>query len=77
MPPVTDDFDAKAERKFRVGYTHAVTHLIAAVAPLLSEEDVLKLKTWASTDLMEWRMRATDRIEEAPSPPSLRKTHQC
>ena len=68
MPPLPE-FDAKAEQKFRVGYTHAVTGLIAALTPVLSNDDVIRLKVWATNELMEWRMRAPEGFEEAPSPP--------
>jgi hypothetical protein len=70
MPPLPE-IDAKAERKFRIGYTHGVTSVLAAVTPVLSAEQVIKLKKWSTNELLEWRMRAADELEEAPPPPKL------
>jgi hypothetical protein len=61
--------DAKAEQKFRQGYTHGVTRVIGAVSGVLSEEQVLALKKWSTNDLLAWRFRAGDEFEEAPPPP--------
>jgi hypothetical protein len=70
MPPLPE-FDAKAEQKFRVGYTHGVTSVLAAVTPALCAAQVIKLQRWATNELLEWRMRTADGFEEAPRPPKL------
>jgi len=70
MPPLPE-FDAKAERKFRVGYTHGVASVLAAVTPVLSAAQVIALKRWATNELLDWRTRAAEGFEEAPPPPTL------
>jgi hypothetical protein len=70
MPPLPE-FDAKVEQKFRVSYTHGVTSVLAAVTPVLSAAQVIKLKRWATNELLEWRVHAADGFEEAPRPPKL------
>jgi hypothetical protein len=69
--PSLPEFDAKAERKFRIGYTHGVESVLHAVTHLLSDTQLKKLRKWSTNELLEWRTRSDDGFEEAPPPPAL------
>jgi hypothetical protein len=57
-------FDVAAEHRYRRGYYHGMSHLLAALEPSLSLEQANTLKLWLTNTISPWAHKV-----RGPEPP--------